>query len=543
MTRSVFSILCLGLLTVVPVSAQQVGGSSGGDAVTLEGTEQGEIFMGAFREILQRHQGAFSDSTLWVRALDGLVEGLDDPYAEVFTPREVEAFEEQNTGNYSGIGVQITELNDRVTVTAVFHRTPADEAGMLLGDVIVGVDQNDATEWTTAMASDSIRGDAGTGVKVTVEREGFSRPIPLHLTRAEVHVPAVRSAVIPDSEIGYLTLDRVARGSAMEVDSVLRGPLSGIEGLVFDLRGNPGGFLEESLIISDLFLDRGDRLASLKSRALGMIDEVEEESWNARSRPRISDVPIVVLVNGYTASAAEIITGALQDHDRALVLGQRTFGKGVVQSVLELPYGHRLRITTGSWHTPLGRSLNRSRDKDGAPLPENPSEFPEVETPGGRTLSAGGGIFPDITIQNDTLTLRERELLLTAAELELPLSLRLAEFGFEQARALEALGEPAQLRDLEFETLLASLEEQGLPTEFLSDAELRDYLAWRANILVADRMDDMGSSVRVRQERDPALAEALRLLQSANTQDDLFAAAAQAVDHPPGVGVDSGGTR
>jgi carboxyl-terminal processing protease len=302
----------------------------------------------------------------------------------------------------------------------------------------------------------------------------------------------------------------------------------GAESLILDLRRNPGGFLDESLMISDVFLRQGLKLASLQSRGITQNGGVSEESWTARGGAMMPSAPIVVLVDEYTASAAEIVTGALQDHDRALVLGRRTFGKGIVQSVLDLPHGHKLRITTGTWLTPLGRSLQRDRDEGGQPLAENPDTFPKVRTISGRELVAGGGIFPDLDIADDTLRTVERTLLEKSAEKEVPLALRLQEFGFEEAQRIrQANGNQPTMSEPAFNAFLAKLKTQGVPAELIDNPEVRQYLAWRARVVTADRLNNLGAAVRVRMDRDPVLTEAMRLLQTAKTQDELYAAAKQ----------------
>ncbi|MDT8342614.1 MAG: S41 family peptidase [Longimicrobiales bacterium] len=493
---------------------------------TNPGDVEAQVFLSALQAIARMHQTPFSDSTLWAEALDGLIASLDDPYASVFTPDEVEAFEEENTGNYAGIGVQITELNDVVTITAVFRSTPADQAGVQVGDVIVGVNAHDASEWNSDMVADSVRGPVGTPVEVRVRRAGYDTPITFPIVRAEVHRPAVTADYLSDG-ILYVAMDRVARGVAQEMDSVLR-QYRGASGIVVDLRRNPGGYLDESLMLADLFLEPGRRLASTRSRDPGGSPSYQEESWNARMRPRVPGTPIVILVDEFTASAAEILAGALQDYDRALILGQRTFGKGVVQTVLELPHGRRLRLTTGAWYTPLGRSLHRTRDETGRPEEEIPVDsLPTVNSAAGRELIAAGGIFPDVTVPYDTLTLRERELLQSAAEDQIPLPLRIAEFGFSEAQALDSAGEDPRLREAAFQGFLGSLAEEGVRADLLDDPEVQRYLRWRVRIAVADRMDRLGDSARFRMERDAVLGQAVDLLRSHPTQTDLFTAAAQ----------------
>jgi len=466
-----------------------------------------------------------SDSTLWEAAIDGLIGALDDPYAELFTEVESDAWEEETTGNYSGIGLQITLLNEEVTVTAVFRSTPAKQVGIIVGDIIVGVNTNDASDWTTGMAADSIRGPVGTDVLVKIKRAGFDEPIGFDITRAQVHVPAVHYGVL-ESNIGYVLLDRVARNAAQEMNSALA-ELADTRGLVIDLRRNPGGFLDESLMLADLFLKPGSTLAStVQRRPDAEAYETETDSFEDRWPQLVPDLPIVILVDRFTASGAEILAGALQDYDRALVLGERSFGKGVVQTVMRLPYSRRLRFTTGSWHTPLGRSLQRARDSQFRPIAEDLDTFPRVNTAQGRSLINGGGIFPDLALADDTTTLVERELIRAVNEQEVPLGLRLAELGFEAAGARRDEGtEDPALTDEEFDGFIARLVEEGLSEDQLSDEGVRTYLRWRGRITVAQRMDDLGAEADIRMERDPVLSEAVRLLLNSTTQVQLFEAA------------------
>lgn len=480
-----------------------------------------EALAGIIPQIGRLQVDGVSDSTLWEAAIDGLIQELDDPYAELFTQIESDAWEEETTGNYSGIGLQITLLNEEVTVTAVFRSTPAKQVGIIVGDVIVGVNANDASDWSTGMAADSIRGPSGTDVLVKIKRGGFDEPIGFDITRAQVHVPAVHYGVL-ESGIGYVLLDRVARNAAQEMNAALA-ELADTRGLVIDLRRNPGGFLDESLMLADLFLKPGSTLASTVQRVPGNgAPETQTDSYTDRWPQLVADLPIVVLVDRYTASGAEILAGALQDFDRALVMGERSFGKGVVQTVMPLPYDRRLRFTTGSWHTPLGRSLQRTRDRQFRPIAEDLDTFPRVSTAQGRSLINGGGIFPDFAVADDTTTLVERELIQSVNEGQIPLGLRLAELGFEVATARMAAGDAAGLTDTEFDDFLVSLVEEGLTEEQLADPGIQTYLKWRARISVAQRMDDLGAEADVRMSRDPVLSEAVRLLQISSSQRQLF---------------------
>jgi carboxyl-terminal processing protease len=497
---------------------------------------EADVLVSAVDAISRMHMVAFSDSTLWEAAMDGVIGALNDPYAELFTPQEAEAWEEDTTGNYSGIGLQITLLNDEVTVTAVFRGFPASEHGISVGDVIVGVNEHDATTWGTDMAADSIRGPVGSSVQVRMKRAGYDAPLVYDITRAEVHVPAVTYGVL-DNDIGYVIMDRVARNAAREMNEALV-ELGQKRGLIIDLRRNPGGFLDESLMLADLFLKPGSTLASTVQRVPGGdVSAPETDSYGDRWPQLVPDLPIVILVDGFTASGAEILAGALQDYDRATVLGSRSFGKGVVQTVMPLPYGRRLRFTTGSWLTPLGRSLQRQRDRQGQPIGDQLDTLPRVTTAQGRSLINGGGIFPDLEIADDTLTTVEQEFIRFSNQAQYPLGLRLAEFGFNVAATRRAANAEPGVTDAEFQSFVSDLKTRGLDTPLLDNPDVRGYLLWRAEMSVAQRMNDIAAEAQFRATRDPVLTEAIRLLEANSSQADLF----RAVDSRPGARQGTGG--
>jgi carboxyl-terminal processing protease len=396
--------------------------------------------------------------------------------------------------------------------------------GIQVGDIIVGVNDHDATSWGTDMAADSIRGPVGTSVEVHIKRDGFDEPIAFEIIRAEVHVPAVSYGVM-EGNIGYALLDRVARDAAREMDEALRA-LRGTRGLIIDLRRNPGGFLDESLMLADLFLKPGATLASTSQRAPGSQEgDLTTESYQDRWPARVPDLPVVILVDRYTASGAEIFAGALQDYDRALVMGERSFGKGLVQTVRPLPFGRLLRFTTGEWQTPLGRSLHRPRDMEMRPLAEDLDTFPHINTPAGRSLLNAGGVFPDLAVEEDTLTLAERDLLRAAGEKKVPLGIRLTEFAFAVAKERREANLPPGMDAARFETFVDGLIAAGIPAPTMNADGVREYLAWRTRIAIAQRMDAVGPEADFIMERDPVLAEAVRLLEATGSQAELFQAA------------------
>ena len=527
MIRKTLLGLVLALVLALPSAVQSQDNAnrrrSGREPAAAPGAQE---FLAVFQAIRDYGLQELSDSTLWYRAVDGLIAEIDDPYAQAFSPDEYDDFQETNTGNYGGIGIQITTLNEIITVTAVFRDTPAEESGLQVGDLIIAVNEESTEGWTTADASNAIRGEVGTTVDLAIARQGLTTPLRPTVRRDTVHVSAAQADFV-GSNVAYIKLDRVARGSADEVGAYLS-EFKDARGFILDLRGNPGGYLDESLRISDLFLHEGAHLASAESRVPGEANRSLDESWTAESPDRIPGKPVIVLVDQYSASASEIVAGALQDHDRALVIGERTFGKGVFQNVFRLTETRHLRLTTGEWYTPLGRSLHRPRTAQGNPLPEDPETFPVVTTEGGRELVGGGGVSPDIEIRNDTLTTIEREFTSQAAGARVQMSLRIEEFAFGQSEKLRAEGVDPMIDPAAFEDFLAGLADDGVERNYLDNDEVRGYLEYLIIQRIAMRMDLMGRAMEFRAQRDPVLAEAVRLLGENETQAELLAAVNQA---------------
>ena len=538
MIRKITLAFLLALVLVRPSAGQSPQTSGRDRSGSPESVAAGaQIFLSVFQSVRDYGLEVLPDSALWERAVNGFIRELNDPYAQAFTPAEFDEFQEGNTGNYAGIGVQITNLNEAITITAVFRGTPAEESGLEVGDLIIGVNAESTEGWTTRDASDAIRGEIGTSVNLRIARQGLRAPLTPTIKRDSVHISAVVADIVSPN-IGYIGLDRVARGSAQEVDSALT-RFSDARGVILDLRGNPGGFLDESLRIGDLFLEPGVRLASAESRIPGQEGRNLDEAWNAQMPDRIPGKPVIVLVDRFSASASEIVAGALQDHDRALIIGERTFGKGVFQNVFRLTEKRHLRLTTGEWFTPLGRSLHRPRTMQGRPLDEDPDTFRVVTSQSGRSLLAGGGVFPDLTIANDTLTSLEREFLPVTAAEGVNVALRIAEHAFSQAEKRTDEGAEPGVNAGDFEAFLVALSGEGVPQSFMDSPEIREYLEWRLATRIADRMGRTGPSMEIRAQRDPVLAEAIALLSEAGSPAELYAAADRRKDildarEPPG---------
>jgi carboxyl-terminal processing protease len=401
---------------------------SGGWLLQRGVTNDGGVYQSArlFDDVLARVQTYYviGEAALYQKATVGMLEELHDPYTDLLQGDNYKALTETTTGNYGGLGIQIEVRAGWITVVAPLPDTPAERAGIQTGDQITAIDGTTTQDYSSEKAVSTLRGPAGTDVVLTVRRAGVDGPIEFKLTRAQIHNRSVISPTLFSGHIAYLALSTVSQASTSELRSgidSLRG--LGATSLILDLRGNPGGLLDEGVDVSDLFLNPGQEVVSTRGRAAGsseVYSDTKPQAW--------PDMPIVVLVDMYSASAAEIIAGALQDHDRALVVGLPTFGKGLVQSVFRIDQNTALKLTTARWYTPSGRTIQRTasdqRDQmiqamlaaqNGGIVPDSVLEakgdslaLPEFKTDDGRIVLGGGGIVPDIVVQQDTFTTAER---------------------------------------------------------------------------------------------------------------------------------------
>jgi carboxyl-terminal processing protease len=349
-----------------------------------------------------------SQDEVYRRAARGLVDRIDDEYAEIYSPEELARFSREQLGSsYGGMGMQIEDQQGVVTVTRVFPNTPAERGGIRAGDRIMMVDGQATRGLRLDEVSNRLLGPAGTTVDVVFVRAGLPEPIRGTYTRAAVHIPAVPYALLLDGDVGYIPLQKFNETASDDVRTALRRlQAEGATSYVLDVRGNGGGSLEESLLISNLFLDQGREIARVEYR------NREPDVYTARGAMKLTDAPLVVLTDAYSASASEIVAGALQDHDRALVLGVGSFGKGLVQQIYSLDGGWALKLTTGKWYTPSGRSIQReSSAADDVEGDDVESDRPVFRSAGGRVIYGGGGITPDVMVRPDTMDAAEQEFM------------------------------------------------------------------------------------------------------------------------------------
>ncbi|MDB4908980.1 MAG: hypothetical protein JWO05_3764 [Gemmatimonadetes bacterium] len=461
------------------------------------------------------------------KAAKGLVSELHDPYSELMPPKESEAFQRGTGGRYGGTGMLIGEDKGTISVDQVFPNTPAEEAGVQEGDHIVAIDGKPISGWALPKVSETLRGDPGSKVTVTYARNGVSTPIKLTFTRRVVHIPAVPFATMLDEHSGYIPLQTFNENAAEEVSAAVKKLQDeGAKGIVLDLRGNGGGIVEQSLAISSLFLKDSQDIVSVRTR------NAPPEMAKSNGPHMADGVPLVILVDGGTASASEIVAGALQDHDRALVVGTTSFGKGLVQSLYNLDGGYSLKLTTGKWYTPNGRSIHRERklQDDGTLVEVHPDSLetdsarasrPKYKSDAGRVVYGGGAITPDLLVRPDTLSTNEQQFLRSLAPKAQQVVSVLTQYAFE----LKDRVKPGFVITPEWRAELKSrLVKEGvtLDPKFASvqdvvlDRELSHRVSRRAFGDAATKKRELG--------QDNQLQRALDVLKKARSTKELFAA-------------------
>ena len=483
-----------------------------------------------FGQVLDLVSSRFVDSTdandLYEKAARGLVGQLQDPYSELMSPKQLQGFNTTTAGHYGGIGMRIEEqVGKGVTIVTVFHNTPAERAGIREGDLIVAIDTLSTRGWNSRRVADSLTGTPGTKVTVSFARPGIPDPIKATFTRAVIRVPAVPYAIQFDGKIGYIPVTGFNETSTQEVaSSVKKLQTDGAKGLVLDLRGNPGGFLEQALQMSNLFLPEGSEIASVRGR------NVEAQTYVAQEKPIAASIPMVILTDQYTASASEIVAGALQDHDRAVIIGTTSFGKGLVQTLFNLDGGYALKMTTGKWYTPNGRSIQKERklNADGQLVEVHPDSLetdsarrmrPTFKSDGGRVVFGGGAITPDLIVPADTFSTAEQEFRKATAAKGPDMYVALYDYAFELSKQVQpSFVVPAAWR----EELFGRLKKKGIDI----DRKQYDGAAHYIDRLLENRVARLafGDSTAKRRELDDdtPLRRALDLLRKGQNQKELF---------------------
>ena len=359
-----------------------------------------DIFTSLYKELNIYYVDETDAGELMKIGIDAMLESLD-PYTTYIPESEKEDFEFMTTGQYGGIGAIITKNGDWVYISEPYEGFPADKAGLIAGDKFIEIAGESAKNKSTEDVSKVLKGEPNTPVKVLIEREGLAKPFEVEIIREEIKLNSVPYYGLISDSIGYIKTRSFTRNISKEVIDAYKdmNANNDLKGLVLDLRGNPGGLLNEAISMANIFIDRGKEIVFTKGKIKDW-----DKSYKARNEAIDTEIPLVVLINRSSASASEIVSGAVQDFDRGVVIGQRSFGKGLVQQTRKLSYNAQLKVTTAKYYIPSGRCIQAldysNRDDDGSvgKVPDSlRTEFKTLVNE--RSVFDGGGITPDIIIE------------------------------------------------------------------------------------------------------------------------------------------------
>ncbi len=528
------------LRTIVMVTAAAgLALATGGWLLQREVEPTGSVYQQArlFEDVLAHVADFYVDSIdehrLYQMAIDGMLDQLHDPYSVFLKRDDFRALNEATTGNYGGLGIQIDVRDGWITVVAPLPETPAERAGIQSGDQIIGLDGRPTEGWKNDQAVKELRGQPGTAVELKVRRAGIEQPLLFKLTRRTIHVRSVQVSMMLDDRVGYVLLSTVSETSADELTTAIAQlAKQGMKSLILDLRGNPGGVLDQGVAVSELFLDPGQEVVETRGRA----PNISRTYRDAKAQPW-PGLPVVVLVNGFSASAAEIIAGALQDHDRAVVVGTPTFGKGLVQSLWQLTPETALKITTARWYTPSGRTIQRKSKNEEDQLAQ--AEAAELgrdttktdsslvfHTDHGRALVGGGGIRPDLFVAPDTFDTAERAFVKALGN-KIP-----AYQDVRTAYALE-MKTSGRIKNPDFsvtpdmaDEVVRRLRARGVAVSDSVMTGAREVITQDLGFEIARYVFGRASEVRRQREEDRQVRAALALARRAKSPQDLLALAA-----------------
>lgn len=445
-------IFCLAIVAFIGLSAFKSSSSS-----FFELSKNLDIFTTLYKELNTYYVDDVNPDRLVQTGIDEMCSSLD-PYTDFISEENMADYRTQTTGRYGGIGAIIGTRGDWVTITDPYDGFPAAKAGLRAGDKIISIDGKTAKKFGSDDVSRMLKGKAGTNIVIRIARmqaDGSEKEMEMNLTREEIKIKNVPYYGTVTKDIGYIRLTGFTEKAGSEVRNALNILIAKnkIKGLIMDLRGNPGGLLNEAINISNVFVDKNTQIVSTKGKT-----EDQNKEYPTLNDPVDTRIPITVLVDGGSASAAEIVTGSLQDLDRAVVIGQRTYGKGLVQSTHSMPYNAKLKITTAKYYIPSGRCIQAinyaDRGDDGSVKRKADSLKVAYKTKGGRTVYDGVGIDPDIKMEPEkvnpiTIALITKNLIF--------------DYATEYRAKHEAIGSPKnfELSDADYDAFVAYVTKQN----------------------------------------------------------------------------------
>ncbi|WP_299246949.1 S41 family peptidase [uncultured Aquimarina sp.] len=361
----------------------------------FEIAKQIEIFTTMFKELNMNYVDETNPAELMDTAIKAMLDDLD-PYTKYWNEQDVEASKIRNAGEYTGIGASVKTVKDKIIIVEPYKDYPADKAGLKAGDEIIKIGDVTVSDFEED-AGELLKGASGTKVEITYKRQDQTKNT--ILTREEIEVKAVPFSTLLDDNTGYIVLSKFNNKASSETVAALKDlKAKGADKIILDLRGNPGGLLSEAINVTNIFVPKGELITTTKS----VVKKYNKEYFTKKN-PIDTEIPLVVLVNGRSASASEIVAGSIQDLDRGVVIGARSFGKGLVQRPKKLTYGTQLKITISRYYTPSGRCIQAldywNRDENNKAVRISEKDFKAFKTKKGRTVYDGGGIQPDIEME------------------------------------------------------------------------------------------------------------------------------------------------
>lgn len=358
-----------------------------------------DIFASLFKEVNALYVDEVNPNQLVRTGIDAMLNSLD-PYTNYIPEDEVEDYRTMNTGQYGGIGALTREIGSRTVVTMLYEGYPAYKNGLKIGDEVIKLNDIELSKVSRQEAEQLMRGQVGTPVKLTVKRTGVAEPISIEFKREKIKMNNVPYFGMVSNEVGYVQLSDFTPEAGKEVrNGVIALKEKGAKSIIIDLRGNPGGLLFEAVNVCNIFIPKGKKVVDTKGKV-----EDSNITYETLNVPTDLDIPVAVLISRGSASASEIVAGTLQDYDRAVIIGEKSFGKGLVQLSRPLSYNSQVKITTAKYYTPTGRCIQvldySHRRQDGSVISVPDSVKKAFKTAKGRTVYDGGGIDPDIKIEN-----------------------------------------------------------------------------------------------------------------------------------------------
>jgi len=482
-----------GILVVLLLATATTFQSDSGKYFEI--TKNIEIFTNLYKELNTYYVDDLDPGKVMRTGIDAMVESLD-PYTNYISESDIEGYRYMTEGRYNGIGAVSKTVDDYVTIMELYEGQPADKAGLQVGDKIVAVDNQDAAGKTTDELNNILRGFPGTEVELTIRRPGTPGDFKVNLVREEVNVDNVPYYGLVREDVGYVALTTFTRQAGKNVADAVREMKEQnpeLKGIILDLRNNGGGLLTEAVNLCNIFIPKGEIVVTTK----GKVKEWDR-SFSTRSNSVDEEIPLTVLVNNYSASASEIVSGVVQDYDRGVLIGQPTYGKGLVQNTRDIGYNAKVKMTTAKYYIPSGRCIQSVEYEGGEPVDIPDSERTPFTTRNGRTVLDGGGVRPDILL--DKLS----DDAIIKGLLEQDLIFKYVTQYFSEKEAPEAI-EDFHFQD--FDNFVSYLEAMDFNFETKSERLLRQLQSTAEKEGYSMNSDIELLAKRIQQEKEAAIME------------------------------------